>query len=305
MAFSSKELSVNGLNFHVVDEGKPDDPVVLLLHGFPDSSDLWRNQIPVLRAAGYRVIAPDLRGFGQSSKPVKQADYKVPLVGGDVLGILIQLGIGQFHLVGHDWGAILAWGLAAHLSQPSLDKQLAGMPPAFANIFRTLPVKPQIQSLAALSVGHPEAYKEPPLDQREKSWYIYFFQFAQALHDLQDNNYKLLRDWSGDHPEATQWIAHFESDKPANLLATLNWYRANTDPDDSIVDDTPLPPIMVPTLGVWSSDDRHQTESPMRTSDRFVDPGKWRYERIDGAGHWMQLDNPDYVNKLLLDWLRQ
>jgi len=311
MAFASKEVEINGLNFHVVDEGKPSDPVVLLLHGFPDSSEVWRYQIPALRDAGYRVIAPDLRGFGQSSKPVRQVDYRLPLLGGDVVGILAKLGIGKFQLVGHDWGAILAWGLAAHMSQPSLVKALAGMPPALGNIYQSLQDKPQtqdkpqIQSLTALSVGHPTNYKEPPLEQREKSWYIYFFHFSKALDDLQENNYQLLRDWSGNHSEATQWIAHFESNKPANLLATLNWYVANTDPDHSIVDDETPPQIMVPTLGVWSSEDRHQAESMMKTSGRFVEHGKWSYRRIDGAGHWMQLDEPDYVNKLLLDWLEQ
>jgi len=305
MPFTTKDLQVNGLHFHVIDEGASGDPAVVLLHGFPDSSDLWRNQIPALRAAGYRVIAPDLRGFGQSDKPVKQSDYKVALLGSDVLGILTQLGIGKFHLVGHDWGALLAWGLAAHMSQPSLEEALAGMPAAFANAFRALPVRPEIQSLTAFSVGHPEAYKDPPVAQRERSWYIYFFQFAQALHDLQDRNYQLLKDWSGGHSEAIQWIAHFDRDKPANLVAALNWYRANTDPDDSIVDDTPLPPIMVPTRGVWGTGDLHQTDWPMTNSGQFVAPNKFSYTQIDGAGHWMQLDKPDEVNKLLLDWLRQ
>jgi len=309
MAFASKELNVNGLNFHVVDvvdESKPGPhPVVLLLHGFPDSSEVWRYQIPALRDAGYRVIAPDLRGFGQSSKPLKQTDYKLALLGRDVLGILVQLGIGEFHLVGHDWGAVLAWGLAAHMSKPSSEKALAGMPPAPGSAVQPLRVKPEIKSLAVLSVGHPNAYKQPDIEQREKSWYILFFQFNEAIYDLQDNDYKLLRDWSGNHTEATQWIAHFESDKPARLLAMLNWYRANLNPDHSIVDDEPLPQIMIPTKGVWSSGDLHQTESPMKRSGQYVEEGKWTYEPIDGAGHWMQLDKPDHINKLLLDWLQQ
>ncbi len=304
MAFTTKRIDFNGITLNVIDEGTEGDPVVLLLHGFPDSCQVWRNQIPALRASGYRVVAPDLRGFGMSSKPPTQADYEVHKACIDVLGTLINLGIGKFHLVGHDWGALVAWGLAAPLSQPTLDQQLAGMPPALATMFRSLPVKPQLQSLAALSVGHPGAYKEPSVEQREKSWYIYFFQFGQAVHDLQENNYALLRGWSGNHPEATQWIAHFEENKPANLVATLNWYRANTNPDRSIVNDT-LPPIMVPTLGLWGSGDPHQTEEPMEKSGDFVDKGKWTYQRVEGGGHWMQLDQPDTVNKLLLDWLRQ
>jgi pimeloyl-ACP methyl ester carboxylesterase len=305
MAFTSNKLEVNGLNFHVVDEGKPGDPVVLLLHGFPDSSELWRYQIPVLRDAGYRVIAPDLRGFGQSDKPAKPADYELPLLAGDVLGILTKLDIGEFHLVGHDWGAVLAWILAAYMSQPPSSDALAAMPPAIAKIVLTAKVKPQIKSLAALSVGHPQAYKDPPLLQREKSWYILFFQFPRAEAALAHKEYQLLRQWSGDQKEADRWIAHFESAKPANLLAMLNWYRLNANPERSIADSKDIPVIKVPTLGIWSSDDPHQTEMPMKTSGQFVESNKWSYERIEGAGHWMQLDKPNYINKRLLDWLQE
>jgi pimeloyl-ACP methyl ester carboxylesterase len=305
MAFASKELNVNGLNFHVVDEGQQTDPVVLLLHGFPDSSELWRNQIPVLRDARYRVIAPDLRGFGQSSKPTKPALYELPLLAGDVLGILTTLGIGEFHLVGHDWGAVLAWILAAYMSQPPSPAALAAMPPAIATIVLGAQVKPQIKSLAALSVGHPQAYKDPPLEQRQKSWYILFFQFLRAEAALAHNGYQLLRQWSGNQKEADQWIAHFEKATPANLSAMLNWYRVNANPERSIADSKDIPLIRVRTLGIWSSNDPHQTESPMKTSGQFVEQGKWTYESIDGAGHWMQLERPDYINKRLLDWLRQ
>ncbi len=305
MAFASQELSVNGLNFHVIDEGNPRGPVVLLLHGFPDSSDLWRFQIPALVGAGYRVLAPDLRGFGRSDKPAKPADYELPLLAGDVLGILTRLEIGKFHLVGHDWGAVLAWILAAYMSQPPSSEALAAMPPPIAKIFLEAKVKPQIKSLAALSVGHPHAYKDPPLLQREKSWYILFFQFPRAEFALAHKDYQLLRQWSGDHKEADRWRVHLESAKPANLTAMLNWYRVNANPERSIADSKDIPVIKVPTLGIWSSDDLHQTVGPMQNSGQFVDDGKWSYEPIEGAGHWMQLDKPDYINQRLLGWLQQ
>ena len=305
MAFTSTQINFNGVTLNVIDEGAKSDPVVVLLHGFPDSCQVWRYQIPELRKAGYRVVAPDLRGFGLSSKPPKLADYKVAKAGADVLGILINLGIGKFHLVGHDWGALVAWGLAATMSQPSLDQQLAGMPPEFANMFRSLQVKPEIQSLAALSVGHPQAYEDPSVEQRERSWYIYFFQFEQAIHDLQENNYQLLKDWSGDHSESKLWIDHFEQNRPFNLQAALNWYRANTNPDDSIVSTSMLPLIMVPTLGIWGSGDPHQTEAPMKSSSKFVAEKKWTYHYLDGGGHWMQLDRPEAINELLVGWLQQ
>jgi pimeloyl-ACP methyl ester carboxylesterase len=299
------QLTVNGLNFHVVEEGKPNGPVVLLLHGFPDSSELWRYQIPPLVAAGYRVIAPDLRGFGRSDKPPLPVDYRLDLLVTDVLGILTQMGVGKFHLVGHDWGSALAWVLAAFLSQPMSEQFLAALPPAVARIWVAASIKPQALSLAALSVAHPGAYKQPELVQRQKSWYILFFQFDRAEAALPQHDWQLLRQWSDNHSELTRWTQDLS--RPGALRAALNWYRAGAHPDHSIADDRNLPLIRVPTLGVWSSEDPHLTEAPMKGSEQFVDKPdlNWRYERIDGAGHWMQLDKPDYINKLLLDWLQK
>ena len=226
-------------------------PAVLLLHGFPDSSNLWRYQIPALAGAGYRVIAPDLRGFGRSSKPTKTTDYELPLLAGDVLGILAKLEVGKFHLVGHDFGAVLAWLLASFMSLPASPRgpgrHAAGHRHASSPIAR-----PELLSLTALSVGHPRAYKHVGLDQREKSWYILFFQFERAEGALAAHDYQLLRAWSGrtsasrtdpqraralaaarqwGHAEAAEWIKHFKRNEPANLRAALNWYRANTHPD--------------------------------------------------------------------------
>src|SRR5438128_92478 len=98
-------VEANGLSFHVVDEGAG-TPVVLLL-GFPDSSYLWRNQIPALVEAGFRVIAPDLRGFGQSDKPQEVESYLLPVLVQDVAGIMDALGVDRAHVVGHDWGSAL------------------------------------------------------------------------------------------------------------------------------------------------------------------------------------------------------
>ena len=108
-------VTVNGLSFHVVDEGS--GPPVLLLHGFPDSSALWRHQIPALVDAGHRVIAPDLRGFGASDRPEGVAQYTMPLLIGDLVGILDALGEQRADVVGHDWGAGIGWTLASLMPQ--------------------------------------------------------------------------------------------------------------------------------------------------------------------------------------------
>lgn len=275
-------VPVGGLTFHVLDEGQAQgspDRVALLLHGFPNSSKLWRHQIPALQAAGFRVVAPDLRGFGESDRPTKEAAYDLRehLVK-DVLGLLQALGLPRVNVIGHDWGAVLGWALAAAVPQV-------------------------VRSLVAMSVGHPAAYKDPPLAQREKSWYILFFQFRRAEEALRQHDWRLFRQWTGDYTrtEVDAWIADLE--RPGALVAALNWYRTNAHPERSLAD-VDLPTITVPTLGLWSEGDVHLVEEPMKRSGQFVAAGRWRYERVAQASHWLQLDQPAVVNKLLLDFLQ-
>ena len=112
MAQTSKSVSTPNGEFALIDEGA--GTPVLLLHGFPDSKRLWQHQIPALVDAGYRVIAPDLRGYGDSPRPLEKEQYAMPLLMGDVIGILDALELEQVHLVGHDWGAALSWTLARY-----------------------------------------------------------------------------------------------------------------------------------------------------------------------------------------------
>src|SRR5262245_36605960 len=125
---ATTRINVGTLNFNVVHEGSGEP--VLLLHGFPDSSHLWRNQIPALVDAGFRVVAPDLRGFGDSDKPLETEAYGVPAIVEDVVGILDRLDVRRAHVVGHDWGAAVAWALTALHPE-------------------------RVSRLVALSVGHP------------------------------------------------------------------------------------------------------------------------------------------------------
>src|SRR5262245_59253349 len=127
-------------------------PAVLLLHGWPDSHRLWRHQVPALTAAGLRTIAPDLRGFGDSTRPDAVDAYALPNVLGDVIAVLDQLGVERTHVVGHDWGAPVAWLLASL-------------------------VPDRVDRLAALSVGHPASIADAGIPQRRMSWYILLFQF--------------------------------------------------------------------------------------------------------------------------------
>jgi len=266
-------IDLDGVTIRVDDTGHG-TPVVLL-HGFPDDRGLWRHQIPALAAAGYRAIAPDLRGFGDSSKPTDLAAYRVERMVGDVVGLLDALGIDRAHLVGHDWGAAIGWFTAAL-------------------------VPDRVTSLTALSVGHPGSFRSVGLPQREKSWYMLLFQFPGIAEQwLSADEFRNLREWTR-HPDIESVVARLAD--PAALTASLALYRAILPPETLVAPPVELPPVPVPTMGVWSSDDIALLEEGMTGSSKFV-TGPWQYARIDGAGHWLQLDAPDELNALLLDFL--
>lgn len=268
-------MKVGELDFHVVDEGK--GPVVLLLHGFPDSSRLWRHQIPALTGAGYRVIAPDLRGFGKSSRPVGVEHYAMPSLVGDVVGLLDGLGVDRAHVVGHDWGAALAWATAAVLPQ-------------------------RVRSLTAISVGHPAVFATLPIEQHERSWYMLLFQFegtAEAL--LTRHDWALFRALMRNQGDTAYAID--ELSRPGALTAALSWYRANVSPTAQLAEQPSLPPVSAPTLGIWSDGDVFLLEEGMKRSASFVVGAPYRYEKIESASHWVPIDAPDKLNSLLLDFL--
>lgn len=260
-----------GIEYEVTGEGRP----VVLLHGFPDSGRLWRHQVTALVDAGFQVIVPDLRGYGKSDKPGDVGSYALPLLAGDVLAVMADAGLEQAHVVGHDWGAAVAWGLGS----------IAG---------------DRVDHLVALSVGHPSTFLAGGFEQHEKSWYMLFFGHAGIAEEwLSANEWSNFRDW-GNHPDADATIAELEAND--SLTPGLNYYRANATAESFAQGGLVLPPIQGPTMGVWSSGDFALTETQMTNSAANV-AGPWRYERIDGPGHWMQLEAPDEVNRLLIDFL--
>ena len=264
------EVDGTGIEFDVTGDGRP----VLLLHGFPDSGRLWRHQVPALSGAGFRVIVPDLRGYGRSGKPEAVEAYSIPVLAGDVIEVLDSLGVSSAHVVGHDWGAGLAWALAS-LARGKVDH------------------------LVALSVGHPVTFLRT-LEQRQKSWYMLLFQFPGiAERWLTEHNWANFRSW-GRHPDADQVIAELAAN--GSLTPGLNWYRANIPAESWAGPPLQLPPVAAPTMGVWSTGDFALTEVQMTDSAANVS-GPWRYERLDGPGHWLQLEAPGELNALLLDFL--
>ncbi len=254
---------------HVEGEG----PTVLLLHGWPDTSALWDEVAPQLVEAGFRVGAADLRGCGHSDKPSDVESYRMHHLVGDVAAIIDALGDQKVTIVGHDWGAALAWIVATFRAD-------------------------LVERLVVLSVGHPAALYGAGITQQLKSWYMLLFQFegvGEAF--LRKNDYEALRRWSG-HPRANSVIEELERD--GQMTAHLLWYRANVAPDAFVVPPPSLPSVEVPVLGLWSSGDFALTEGQMTDSANHCVNG-FRYVRV-GGGHWIPIDEPTTVSREIIEF---
>jgi pimeloyl-ACP methyl ester carboxylesterase len=250
-------------------------PTVLLLHGFPDSGAMWSEVMPLLVAAGYRALAPDLRGFGASDAPVGQRHYTLDRIVADLIAVLDHTSPGErIRVMGHDWGAVAAWCLA--LAHPE-----------------------RVCASVVDSVGHPREYALAGFEQKRKGLYTLGWQ-ARGLAEawLARRDYAGLRRWARQHPRVDDCVRSMS--RPGRLTAGLNWYRANLAP----VMLSSWPACRVPTLGIWSSQDNLLAEDQMARSQRRMD-APWEYVRIDDAGHWLSLEQPGRVAMLAIDWFRR
>lgn len=260
----------------LVVEVSGEGPTVLLLHGWPDTARLWDGVVPSLVGAGFRVAVPDLRGCGRSSKPEAVADYAMAHLVGDVTAILDALGVEGAAVVGHDWGAGLAWATAMVVPQ-------------------------RVRALAVLSVGHPSAFRAAGIDQMIKSWYMLVFSqpgLGEAF--LRFNGHEALRRWVR-HPRVDEVIAELERD--GQMSAHLRWYAANFHADWFVTPAPDLPSVAAPTLGVWSTRDFALGEDQMTGSASHCSSG-FTYVRLEGVGHWIPLEAPERLSEELVGFLR-
>ncbi|MES2152525.1 MAG: alpha/beta fold hydrolase [Pseudomonadota bacterium] len=271
MQFPSKIMHINGIALNVIDVGS--GTPVLLLHGFPDTHAVWRKQIAPLVAAGYRVIAPDTRGCGDSELLPRVADYRMEHLIADQAALLDALGLEKAKLVAHDWGAVIGWQfLMAHPQR--------------------------VERYIALSVGHPSAYGNGGIAQKLKGFYIALFQLrGLAEWGLKLAGWRLFDLFTAFPEEWPHWRRALA--RPGRLTAGINYYRANL----YLVLPRSYPRVAVPVTGIYSDGDRYLTEKQMTTSARYCDAG-FRYLKVAGANHWMQLHKPDQVTALILDALR-
>lgn len=264
-----RTMAINGIQMNVLIRGQ--GPDVLLLHGFPDTHEIWRYQIDALVEAGFRVIAPDLRGYGKTDMMPRVQDYHIDHLVADVIALLDELKIDKVMMAGHDWGAVLGWFVALRHGN-------------------------RVSKYAALSVGHPTAYATAGWKQKLLAYYTVMFQLRGAVEWLLSrNNFTMLLVFTKCAIEIENWRNSLR--EPGRLTAGLNWYRANL----ALVLPTDHGKATMPVMGVYSTQDVALVEEQMLNSEKFC-TGGWRYEKLDGVGHWMSSEAPKKVNALLLDF---
>ena len=265
------------LIFDVRDAGPPDGPVVVLLHGFPQRNDSWNAVIDRLTAQGYRCLAPNQRGYSPGARPTRRRDYRMSELVADVGALIDASGARRVHLVGHDWGAAVAWAAAAEMPE-------------------------RLASVSPISVPHPAAFIKSIITSRQglASWYMYFFQLPRIPEWLimRRNGAvvpELLRR-SGQTPAAADRDAQAMSE-PGELTAAINWYRAIplSNPRAS------TQKISVPTMYVWSDQDTALLPKAAHDTARYVSR-EYRFEILPGVSHWIPDERPDELADLLLDW---
>ena len=281
-------LQVNGIALHVVFAGPADGKPLIFLHGFPEFWFAWHRQIDHFVSSGYRVIAPDQRGFNLSDKPANIANYSIDLLVKDVVGILDTVAASKAFVVGHDWGAAVAWHLAARYPD---------------RVWRS----------AMLSVPHPHVFIKnlsTNLAQLRKSWYIFFFQLPWLPEFLVRR-----RDWSLLTRALRNTAYHgvfSDSDlekykeawaKKGALTAMLNWYRAALTRPSKLTFDSKASHVKVPTLLVWGKEEQFAVQGMARESLQHCDDR--RLEVFDVASHWIQHEQPSRLNNLLSEFFAQ
>jgi pimeloyl-ACP methyl ester carboxylesterase len=268
------QFTSDGLTFDVRDEGPRDGPVVVALHGFPQTSASWARVTPPLVAAGYRVLAPDQRGYSPGARPQDVPSYAMRSLVGDVLALADAAGADRFHLLGHDWGAAVGWALAGRHAD-------------------------RVGTLTAVSVPHPASLVHSFVgSQALRSSYMAAFQVpGLAERAFRAGNgavaRRLLAASGMPDPEPSVRLLA----DPATATATLNWYRAIRLPGHLRSGRT-----QVPTLYVWSDRDTALGRRAAEGTAAFVD-GPYRFVVLPGVSHWVPDEQPDQLAALLLEHL--
>ncbi|HEY2233267.1 MAG TPA: alpha/beta hydrolase [Candidatus Angelobacter sp.] len=281
-ALESRVFNINGIALHVVLAGPASGKPLIFLHGFPEFWFAWHLQIDHFVSAGYRVIIPDQRGYNLSDKPAGVGNYSIDLLARDVVGVLDTVADSKAYVVGHDWGAAVAWYLAARYSE-------------------------RISRTAMLSVPHPRIFIRHLITnptQLRRSWYLLFFQLPLLPEWILRRRdwallVRVLRNTSPPRvfsdPDLEQYKKSWA--RKGALTAMLNWYRAALLRPSKFALDSKASRVKVPALLIWGKNDQFANEAMARESLQYCDDG--HLEMFETATHWIQLEEAAQVNTLL------
>lgn len=283
MELEHSHIETNGIRLHVVQAGPKSGVPVVLLHGFPEFWRGWAKQLPALVEAGCRVIVPDQRGYNLSDKPKGVKAYSVYTLVEDIIGLINALGYEKVNLVGHDWGAIVAWTLANKYPE-------------------------RLHRLSIMNAPHPavmQKFLRRDLEQLRRSWYVFFFQLPWLPEaGMQQDNWRgavsALRGSGKIHTFTNEDIEKYKEawSQPDAMTSMINWYRAIIRYQPSVPQD---PRIKVPTLMMWGMKDFALSHRMARPSMDYVDNGNLIL--FPEATHWVQHDAAEEVNHYLIDFI--
>jgi len=269
LATRLKSFSNDGLSFPVEDSGPLSGEIVVLLHGFPQTGRAWKKVAESLNMSGFRTVVPDLRGYSATARPKGRANYRSSKIVGDVLALISALQIDSANLIGHDWGALLAWSVAAAYPK-------------------------KVRSLVAVSVPHYAAYLLSMVtsNQLVKSYYIVLFQFplvAEGLFRLFPRSFEHRLADSG---MAKESIERVKTDvvKAGALTAGINWYRGLLVSNQRAMTRR----VLVPTVFVWGDRDTLLGRAGAQLTARFVAP-PYRLKIVEGGSHWLPEESPEEI----------
>ena len=285
MTIAMRRIVANGFTF-AVDEAGEGERLALCLHGFPESRFSWRYQLPMLADMGYRAWAPDLRGYGETEpKPGAVSDYLIDRLMEDVAALIDASGAATVTLIGHDWGAGLAWTFAANRVR-------------------------RLERLVIINVPHPaliSAHLRRSWAQLRKSWYMFFFQLpglperamtAKGARAIRNAFHGMAVDKSSFTPEVLDRYAA-DAQRPGAMRGMINWYRAALRLQGKLAG--PWEVIETPTLIIWGEEDAALGIELLEGTDAYV--GDLTVKRLPGVSHWVQQEAPEKVNAILSAWL--
>lgn len=287
MEWQHQYAELNGIKYHYVEAGE--GPLIVLMHGFPEFWYSWRKQIPVLAQAGFKVVAPDMRGYNETDKPEGVANYDIELIQQDMIALVKHLGYEKAVIVGHDWGGGVAWQLGQDHPE-IIDKLIILNCPPVAVLFGQLLTNPK---------------------QMLKSWYIFMFQIPGLPERRMQNNLREVltrgyRGWSHNKDafidaDIDEYIKAF--DRPYGISGPINWYRAAMR-NMKKKQYRNMRPVNVDTLVIWGEDDRALGKELTYNFKKYCTKG-YDIKYIPNCSHWVQNDAAEQVNEYLLEYLKQ